>query len=203
MTRMKDTIREMMTKIRASTGRFKTKCQDRLPNNWLEQYIRELEDEEQALPKIKWIRDHRRETRRGNQILQREMHLSALVSYHETMTEEQIARNPAHANELRGWETELKQLNRDYWMHRDKLTEIEKSKPRGNMVEDYYRIQHRRPHVLWRLERIFCQLRGGCCARDCGCCERTWRTIRDPHGLPGYLHCSRGCGCCQRNGGSD
>lgn len=194
-------IKQVISSLLTSADRFKTRCQDRLPNNYLERYLEEFENEEQALVQIDWIRRHRRQTRRGNQILQREMHLVALLDYCQNMTVEQIANDPTRSEKMRRHEIDLKSLNHDYWLHREQITEIEKTKPRGRLVDDYFRIQHRRPERLWKIERIFCQLRAGCCSRDCGCCERTWRTIRDPRGLPGYMHCGRSCGCCERNRG--
>ncbi|KAJ5180954.1 hypothetical protein N7492_004164 [Penicillium capsulatum] len=192
-------IKPMITSLLASADQIRTRCQERLPNNYLERYLEEFEDEDHALAQVQWVQRHRRQTRRGNEILQREMHLGAMLSFYQNMTAEQIARDSSRAEKIQDCKAALKTINLDYWQHRAQINEIEKTKPRGRLVQDYVRIQHRRPERLWKVERIFCRLRGGCCSRDCGCCERTWRTIRDPHGLPGYLHCGRSCGCCERH----
>lgn len=192
-------IKQILSPLLSLADRFKTQCHDRLPNNYFERYLEEFENEEQARAQIDWIHRHRRQTRRGNQDLQREMHQVAQLAFYDDYTAEQIADDPTYEEKVRKCHDELKALNLNYWLHRAAMDEIDKARPRGRLAADYARIQHRRPERLWKVERIFCQLRGGCCSRDCGCCERTWRTIRDPHGPPGYLHCGRSCRCCQRN----
>ncbi|KAL3456111.1 hypothetical protein BJX64DRAFT_296916 [Aspergillus heterothallicus] len=62
---------------------------------------------------------------------------------------------------------------------------------------------------LWEKKRQDCVNRGGCCARECGCCERVlheypFRDWKNPgRGLEGtvfirkvYAHCTSECGCC-------
>ena len=59
---------------------------------------------------------------------------------------------------------------------------------------------HRR-HVQWHLSdflRWHCAGRGGCCARNCGCCEKP-RSATRRMGATG--HCTPACGCCREHSG--
>lgn len=50
----------------------------------------------------------------------------------------------------------------------------------------------------WHLSpdsRRDCARKGGCCGRDCGCCEKPRSTTREK---ALYGHCTEECGCCRR-----
>jgi hypothetical protein len=58
-----------------------------------------------------------------------------------------------------------------------------------------------RPYIWWQ-QREACSLGGGCCGRQCGCCEKPLRQVLAPSlfrpnkrtGV--YGHCTAECGCC-------
>ncbi|KAL3441086.1 hypothetical protein BJX65DRAFT_316024 [Aspergillus insuetus] len=67
------------------------------------------------------------------------------------------------------------------------------------------------PSRLWESRRQDCAIKGGCCARDCGCCERVlyeyplrqWQSEGKGSRLGDtmymrkvYAHCTPECGCC-------
>lgn len=52
----------------------------------------------------------------------------------------------------------------------------------------------------WDMRQMSCILSGGCCARDCGCCERP-RQPKTDQNRPAVMdrsHCTIACGCCIR-----
>ncbi|KAJ5096456.1 hypothetical protein NUU61_005812 [Penicillium alfredii] len=191
-------LRTVLSSVVASTTNLKAKLQRHLQANDLHLYLQEFRERQRAKIERKWISQHRAETRVGNQIIQREMHLGAKLAYLQNQVNEQVSTDVADLNGIRACELELRQLNHDFGHHQQKLTDLEKAKPSGPLVREYLQSLRRRPRKLWKIEQVYCQLRGGCCARDCGCCERTWKTIRDPSGSVSYMHCTRACGCCVR-----
>lgn len=72
--------------------------------------------------------------------------------------------------------------------------------PSGHLICRY--LADQRSGNLWEIQRQDCRLRGGCCDRDCGCCDRprTWPTTGQSSWAYGAKsHCSAACGCCVRN----
>lgn len=55
-------------------------------------------------------------------------------------------------------------------------------------------------------KELFCDLKTGCCARDCGCCRRPRRTLNGTQNAVSpdvKVHCTIYCGCCMRWQGLD
>lgn len=191
-------LKRLISRITATAGHFRTKREDRTDRDSLDIYLQEFEDWDYAKAQTDWLSEYRKEMRGGNKILQREMHLSAKISYLTNLADEQGPLEPSQLNELHECDQELKQLSRDYLQHQQRILDLENSKPPGRLVRDYFTIRHRRPGTLWKAERIQCRLRGGCCARECGCCEQ-WSAIRDPSGKSRHMHCIGDCSCCERH----
>lgn len=87
---------------------------------------------------------------------------------------------------------ELKSLNEKYWTHHQKAWKLVADAPEG-AVGRAFRTLRKNPN--WHLNpwlREDCKGRGGCCGRDCGCCERSRGGLRDF----GSGHCTSACHCC-------
>jgi hypothetical protein len=54
-----------------------------------------------------------------------------------------------------------------------------------------------RPYI-WRKHRRVCVQSGGCCSRDCGCCEAPLTSIPKEK-FTMYGHCTTECGCCMKH----
>ena len=111
----------------------------------------------------------------------------------ETTTEE-------NKRQLSEWLQRLKDLSREYWLHERDLYQLESRFPVGPL---------RRAYDTWRSKKNWylhpdlindCAGRGGCCGRDCGCCETRQET---PGRRRGAGHCTTKCGCCAKARGFD
>lgn len=93
---------------------------------------------------------------------------------------------------------ELILLNQEYWRLERILYTAEASGGRGP-AKDAYLSSRKRPG--WHLDsnwlREDCAKRGGCCGRQCKCCERP----PDSRRIKGWGHCTIQCACCCRQRG--
>ncbi|OKO92234.1 hypothetical protein PENSUB_12796 [Penicillium subrubescens] len=152
--------------------------------------------------KYKWIREHKAAIRVGKQLVQHEMHIVAQLLYIENLADEKGSLTPSHEDQILKYEAELKQINHEYMEYRERINELESYKPLGHMASQHLHLYgHRAYSQAWNMEAYWCRVRRGCCAGDCGCCERSFRTIRDRKGGMRQMHCLRGCSCCQRHRG--
>lgn len=97
--------------------------------------------------------------------------------------------------ELQACEKDLEQLNMQYWKYIRFQGELESNIPGGTFKRAF---QQCRKDPNWYLNQSLredCSKRGGCCGRDCGCCEkergnsqRRWK----------QGHCTNACSCCVR-----
>lgn len=142
-----------------------------------------------------YINDIIRENIMLRQITQEEENVSEMYGAlkSETTTEE-------NKMQLSKWLQRLEDLSRQYWFHERDLYQLESRFPAGS---------YRRAYDAWRSNPKWylhpdlsndCAGRGGCCGRDCGCCETR-------HELPGRRrgagHCTAECGCCAKARGFD
>lgn len=196
-------IENLVTSIAGKTG-LTQKRQTRQPTVGMCNYLPDLDEnsepEEQREQQLAWIKSHKREIRSRHNIIQREMHLGAQLLHYDNLEDQGLesSQSTAHQLQVEECNQKLKALGEEFIALSKQITELEKGKPPSQLVRDYLKRQHNHTRTLWKLERIFCQLRGGCCARDCGCCDRSWRTIRDHSARIHYSHCSRDCRCCVR-----
>ena len=101
---------------------------------------------------------------------------------------------------LSAFEQELKRLDSEYWEHKYHLRGLEAFSPTFLFGRA---LQAHRKDPNWYLSdwlRLDCAGRGGCCGRDCGCCEKPRGTHRNCDWDRG--HCTGACGCCIRTKGS-
>jgi hypothetical protein len=105
--------------------------------------------------------------------------------------------NESAKAELEQLEHEIKGLRRRIWSQEQTLYRAEWTLW-GDLRTKYYAV---RKHPKWFLcpELVEdCVSRGGCCARECGCCEKR---ASSPQRKKGHGHCTVECGCCIRNRG--
>lgn len=87
----------------------------------------------------------------------------------------------------------LKICSRGYWCDERRLYKLESMLPAGPFRRAY---DTHRSNPKWYLHpdlRNDCAGRGGCCGRQCGCCEKREPTPQRPRGVG---HCTVECGCC-------
>lgn len=99
------------------------------------------------------------------------------------------------------WATELEAIPRKYWFLERELYAHEVLLPQGLFLRGY---NLWRSNPRWYLHPALvndCAGSGGCCGRDCGCCEK--RDAHAPGRQRGVGHCTTACGCCATNRGFD
>lgn len=133
--------------------------------------------------------------KKRDKILALTSHLNAHISHLERISEEQGRLTPSDSSKLQQYSRGLLQVSSDYCEHIQRLQNLEKTKPPGRLANEFLLKRGGRPRAHWKLEKIACQLRGGCCLRQCGCCER-WSAIQIDAGSAKSTHCDSDCDCC-------
>ncbi|KAI9925162.1 hypothetical protein MW887_006082 [Aspergillus wentii] len=95
------------------------------------------------------------------------------------------------------WEDELKSLHRQHWEHYRELWMLEANMPGGPLRRAFNAWRKNPDWYLTTWLRQDCAGRGGCCGRECGCCEKP----RDTDRALNRGHCTSACGCCVRSHG--
>ncbi|OJJ77686.1 hypothetical protein ASPBRDRAFT_50535 [Aspergillus brasiliensis CBS 101740] len=126
---------------------------------------------------------------RRHELLQREAYLKERCQRRER---KELSKDDEE--QLEAWHKELNELNVDIWR-----TEREDYIYSLKVPSSPWRraLLTRLVHPEWYLVsylRLDCTMRGGCCGRDCGCCERP----RSTHRPDSLGHCTGECGCCTR-----
>lgn len=97
--------------------------------------------------------------------------------------------------ELYVYNSELVLLHEQYWRLERVYNVLEGSCPSEPARRAYFSA---RRDPRWHLSNAWlrreCALRGGCCGRKCGCCEKPPPSSR----LKGWGHCTAQCKCCYR-----
>ncbi|KAL1980094.1 hypothetical protein VTN96DRAFT_4655 [Rasamsonia emersonii] len=150
-----------------------------------------------------WIQQYRTEESSCEHLLQRETYLKEEIDALQKLPEKDLTTDEV-AQKLRAREDELARIKQVYWLHRQKLGNLQSGKPQGGAwIREFDLQQKQRKTRHWKKDREACELRGGCCDRDCGCCERARKILR-PEGKTmekKKMHCSVACGCCVRSRG--
>ena len=194
-------MNNILSSIATSTNHLKARYCGRVQANIFKLLIQELQEAEHTKTQLDWISEHRQEMKLATNIIRREMYVGATSQHYETQVQVETPPEPSTLKKLQGCNFELRLLNIEYFQHLERMAELIERKPSGRLVHFYTKSLRHKPKQLWNIEQIYCQLRGGCCARECGCCERSWPTIRDPSGKVRYMHCTGSCGCCTRHRG--
>ncbi|KAJ5951600.1 uncharacterized protein N7479_010013 [Penicillium vulpinum] len=194
-------IKNTFSSITTTTKHLKAKHHDCIKADRVKLLLQKLQEEKHTNLQLNWISEHRQEIRRAHNIIQRETYIRELFFDYDIQAQKESPPEPYTLKNLQKCDLELKLLNIEYFEHLERMAELMKRKPLGHLVHRYARNLRHNLKQLWIIERTYCQLRGGCCARECGCCERPWDTIRDPSGKIQYMHCTGSCGCCTRHRG--
>lgn len=101
------------------------------------------------------------------------------------------------STQLRAYETELHGLDHEYWRLSSILGRLEGEMPAGVLSKAFKSCRANPDWYLCQWLRQDCARRGGCCGRDCGCCEKARMTKRRWN----RGHCTSVCGCCIRTQG--
>lgn len=100
------------------------------------------------------------------------------------------------------YESQLHDLNQEYWDFCRLSGEVEGELPAGILRRAFKSCRADPEWYFCPWMRENCAKRGGCCGRDCGCCEMGPSTnCQWSRG-----HCTRACGCCfrtQKRSGKD
>ncbi|CAI7603555.1 unnamed protein product [Penicillium viridicatum] len=150
-------INNILSSISTTTHHLKAKYHSNVQANGFKLLLKELQEAEHSKIQSDWISEHRQEIRRAN-------------VQHESPPE------PSTLKKLQKCDREVKLLNIEYFQHLERMAALMKRKPPGRLVHRYTKGLRHKPKQLWKIERTYCRLRGGCCARDCGCCKRSWHT---------------------------
>ena len=126
-------------------------------------------------------------------IIQREAYIQEEICALKRLGDTDLVTNP----QLNAYETELQRLNTCYWNNKKTIWKLEGNVPTG-VVTRAFRACRADPN--WYLSawlRRDCAGRGGCCGRECGCCEK----VGAHRGQHSRGHCTSACGCCIRTQG--
>jgi hypothetical protein len=141
-----------------------------------------------------WVRRKLNLEREGCEIAQRETYLKEEIAAWESGSGVTVAGQPA---KITAWKKELKQLNKKYWLYEREENRMRLETPNGPVVRAY-KTRERTSKITD--EYLDCAGVGGCCGRECKCCEQLRNTNRRQGNLI-YQHCTIECGCCIRHRG--
>lgn len=145
---------------------------------------------------MKWACEIIRGDIKARWITQREIYLQEEVhSLHKSLslsTDDEEA-----SSRLKEYEEELQSLKKQIMDHSRQFWQLEAGAPTA--VQKSFRTCRSNPNwYLGEWLRQDCARRGGCCGRDCGCCEKA---RGQTHQRWNHGHCTTACGCCVRTHG--
>lgn len=117
---------------------------------------------------------------------------------------------PPEYTEITESDHHLAEMYREYCLHQQRVRALWEKKPRGTRMKEFdlarrYTIKEGQP-LVWGDGTLICAVSGGCCGRDCGCCEKPLGSVLIPEydgkvQRPFYGHCTAECGCCTESSG--
>lgn len=156
-------------------------------------------------PNKEWIRQYTNEEHRGFMLLQRERRLKEQENGGIALPQNDLP--PKYGETPPSLERQLAEIRQKYWLHQQNLAKIEAEKPRGPAIgqwEMLRRVKNRQgKSIAWEEPSRTCAVLGGCCGRDCGCCDKPLKEFLMPNGSRKkqsgiYGHCTVECPCCIR-----
>jgi hypothetical protein len=162
----------------------------------------------------RWMQKWARQCKKRNRLLQREVYLLEemdklrLHPIFDSSEPEQKASSESLSSSL---QESLNQTAQELWLYKQACDWlVDDLRYRGPWALGRAIKLSQSPDGPWYMERIRCKIRGGCCERECGCCEKPRRTMAGKttkcwnifYGSFDFLsHCSEECGCCRRERG--
>lgn len=165
---------------------------------------------------LRWRDEFEAEEHTGVALLQREKRLAQVrIEILAAGRKERRKQQSRPSKELHEIDEELHEVRRLYCAHQVKIrkllsSRIDTADTREVMIDrkiHYSMITgHDKPYV-WLKGQEDCAVSGGCCGRECGCCEKSLKMISyfsdlDLCGVASkrrvglYGHCTSECGCC-------
>lgn len=132
----------------------------------------------------------------GRWIIQRETHVREEVRALQKSLELNDAECAGiRKHQLSAYEEEFQKLDSSYRAYQKRAWNLEGNVPLGVVTRAFRACRENPDWYLCAWLRQDCAGRGGCCGRECGCCE-----IAGAHSGYGQPrgHCTSACGCCAR-----
>ncbi|KAJ5209879.1 hypothetical protein N7491_009689 [Penicillium cf. griseofulvum] len=127
-------IKNIFSSITITIKHLKAMYHDHVQANRVKLLLRELQEAEHTKIQLDWISEHRQETRRANNIIQREIHLGTTYSHYETQVQDESPPEPSTLKKIQECDIELKLLNIEYFQHLEREAELMDRKPPGRLV---------------------------------------------------------------------
>lgn len=124
-------------------------------------------------------------------IMQRKTYIQEEIVVLKGLTDTESAALP----QLHAYEAEIQRLHDCYWANWKLTWKLQGDVPYGFFLRAFNSCRDNPHWYQSKWLRQDCAGRGGCCGRECGCCEEfeTNHEKKHPRG-----HCTSGCGCCIR-----
>lgn len=169
---------------------------------------------------IDWLKEWHKAKTSINEAIQREIYLmeeihlikkevktpsdSESETMPDTVSESELfhvdsKQKPTTTNTLDDLRNELDRARQAIYIRDQALHRLYVNQPIGWYIGNYF--EDADCEDSWCDEvNTSCIIRRGCCARECGCCERPRQTKVGPKSQRGgkWTHCTESCGCCIR-----
>lgn len=138
----------------------------------------------------------------AQRVITTEIQLCA-TSQREVFLKEEIGKLDMSSTEydqkqLHKWAKELELLDKRFWRLERILYGAESRGEKGPAKDAYLSLRQKPGwHLKSKWLREDCAKRGGCCGRQCKCCENP----PDSYRIKGWGHCTIECACCYRRRG--
>ncbi|RHZ46586.1 uncharacterized protein CDV56_102187 [Aspergillus thermomutatus] len=143
-----------------------------------------------------WVHQALRLDYKIRETVQREIHIKSLYeSYNQSGRHHPLT--DAEFEMVHIWQDELDDLDKTYWCLTRELNWITSTQFQGPLKRAYAAHHSNPSWYLSANHRRECAERGGCCARDCGCCGKPRETER----FFKLGHCTEECPCCRKEFG--
>jgi hypothetical protein len=131
----------------------------------------------------------------GLSLIEREIYLQEeIASLEKQRAIDKIT--PGKEQNLKVWQKELRNMDLIWWFWERKYYTLPRIIP-GSWICHFHK--NFGSALASNHAELYCQMRGGCCSRNCGCCSKERRTSRPKGRLQKHIgHCTHNCGCCTR-----
>lgn len=173
-----------------------------------------------------WAKAYRTEEQKGHELLQSKKRLESrrteilstpIRNQQNQLKSCELENCGKLPDELYDVDEQLLDVGRQYHTHRSKIERLWLTAEDDSWFRDvvmslkpqYAFITNNDKTYFWLQKRSLCAATGGCCGRECGCCEKPLDSLGSVSFLGSNkreiglnAHCTAECGCCiKRNGG--